>query len=81
MTDPIGILHRAIQTYLALVALVGLATLAWSVTNIVVLDNVTLASIWFGVAGSGTLLVAVLIFRHAYVNEPEPEPETATGTT
>lgn len=81
MTDPFGALHRALQTYLAMVALLGLATLAWSVTNIVVLDDVTLASVWFAVAGSGTLLVAVLIFRHAYVEESEAdEPETVSGT-
>lgn len=76
MTDPLGVLHRALQTYLAIVALLGLVTLAWSVTNIFVLDNVTLASIWIGVAGSGTLLVAVLFFRHAYVEDVETEAET-----
>ena len=82
MADPLEVPHRALQTYLATVALLGLATLAWSATNLLVLDDVTLASIWFGVAGAGTVLVAVFLYRHAYVDVAgvDPEPEAGIRT-
>lgn len=69
MADTLSVLRRALETYLVLVALLGVVTLAWSMANMVLLDTVTLASIWFAIAGAGTLLVAVLILRHVYVGE------------
>jgi hypothetical protein len=63
--NPLAAFRRVLAAYLAGLGVLGAVTLAWALTEAVVLENGTLATAWFGVAGAGTLLTVALI-RRAY---------------
>jgi hypothetical protein len=61
--NPLDAFRRVLLVYLAGMAVLGAVTLAWALTEAVILDDATLATAWFGVAGAGTMLTVALILR------------------
>jgi preprotein translocase subunit SecY len=61
--NPLAAFRRVLVAYLAGLAVLGAVTLAWALTEAVILDNATLATAWFAVAGAGTMLTVALILR------------------
>lgn len=80
MTDPLAVLRRALQTYLVLMATLGLVTFGWAAATMVSIGGVTLASAWFALAGAGTMLVAVLILQRRFSSEPVGPSDQPPGT-
>jgi hypothetical protein len=61
--DARAILRRVFLAYVVALGLLGVVTLAWALRAFA-LENATLATAWFAVAGAGTLLTAALILRY-----------------
>lgn len=69
--DRLSVLRWSFRTYLVLLGGLGLVTIGWALTLVLVFDQATLASAWFGAAGSGTVLVTALLYRHATAGDAE----------
>ena len=62
--NPLSAFRGMLAAYVAGLALLGTVTLGWALTEAILLDDATLATWWFAVAGAGTVLTAALIVRY-----------------
>ena len=59
--DLLSAFRGMLVAYVAGLAVLGVVTLGWALTEALLLDNATLATWWFAVAGAGAVLTAGLI--------------------